>query len=52
MIVDLMAKWPRLNLDSSYFLDSYAIEIEHLKLWSKLVREILDYQIWIENEVN
>lgn len=38
-----MAKRPWLNLDSTYFFDSYQLEIDHLKLRTKLIREIIDY---------
>jgi len=42
-MVDIMAKRPRLNLDSTYFGDSYDLEIEHMWIRSKLIREIIDF---------
>lgn len=41
MIVDLMAKRPRLNLAANHFLDSYTVEIKLLETQTKLVKEFV-----------
>ena len=52
MIVDEMAKRPRLNLSGSHFHDSYLAEIECLKQKTRLVRQVIDMLISQEFKEN
>ena len=52
IIADTMALRPRVNLDATYFRDSYTSEIEVLKQKLELYREVLDFQRRTEQEEN
>ena len=41
IIVDVMAKRPRLNFEANHFLDSYSVEVQYLQTQCKLVREFI-----------
>ena len=43
VIADLMVQRPRLNVEGSYFIDTYRSEIEVLKQRRELFREVIDY---------
>ena len=47
-----MAARPRLNLNASYFKDSYRAETECLKLQYEIVRELIRMQMQNEFETN
>jgi hypothetical protein len=48
IITDLMGKRPRLDLESSYFVDSYDAEIMCLHKQFELVKMLVDVQISLE----
>ena len=50
MIVDLMAKRPRINLAANHFADSYTVEIKVLETQTKLIKEFIKMQM--DNEFN
>lgn len=52
VIVDLMARRPRLDLEGSYFNDSYKAEIACLKKQFELVKMLVDVQISLEKTEN
>ena len=52
MIVDLMAKRPRINLAANHFYDSYNVEIQILETQIKLLKEFIQMQIDNELKVN
>ena len=52
IIVDTMAMRPRLNLDASYFLDSYKCEIDALSERYELVSEVFRFQKDLEKKKN
>ena len=52
IVVDLMARRPRLNFQSTYFVDAYKAEVECLGLQHKLLREVIDSQISVEKAAN
>lgn len=52
IVTDLMARRPRLNLQASYFQDSYAAEIALLDKEHELVKMLLDTQITLEKVEN
>lgn len=52
IIVDLMARRPRINLEGNHFRDSYRAEIECLEMQAKLMREFIDMQMDLEFKAN
>lgn len=48
-IVDLMSRRPRMNSQSTYFIDSYKAEIDCLEKRTDLLREVIDMQMRTEN---
>lgn len=52
IVVDMMSQRPRLNLDATYFKDSYDAEVMCLKKHTGLLRTIMVNQMMIEKEEN
>jgi hypothetical protein len=52
IIVDTMAKRPRLNVDATYFIDSYNSEIDYFTKMRELIREVMDSQIKKEKKLS
>ena len=52
IVADTMALRPRVNLEATYFRDSYMSEIEVLKTKLELYREVLDVQRRAEQSEN
>ena len=52
IIIDLMAKRPRINFNANHFRDSYRTETELFKTQGKLVREFINLQMITEAKVN
>ena len=52
MIVDLMAKRPRINLAANHFEDSYVCETKLLETHTKLVKEFIKMQMTNEFRQN
>ncbi len=52
IIVDLMARRPRINLEGNHFRDSYRAEFECLEMQAKLMREFIDMQMDLEFKAN
>ena len=51
-MADLMAQRPRLNVESTYFIDSYLSEIDVLRHKREFFRELVDLQVEIEETSN
>lgn len=47
-----MAQRPRINLEATYFLDSYKSEVEVIKLKKILMKEIVNDQFKREDSLN
>lgn len=45
LIIDLMAKRPRINLEANTFIDSYKVEVASLQSQTKLMREFIKLQM-------
>ena len=41
IIVDIMAKRPRLNVDSTHFIDSYKSDIKYIDAMRELINEVV-----------
>lgn len=52
LIVDLMARRPRINLAANHFADSYEVEIKVVVMQTKLVKEFIRMQIDNEKHQN
>lgn len=52
IIVDLMAKRPRLNTDATHFIDSYKSEIKYLTSMREFIRELMNEQIKREKTIS
>ena len=52
IVVDLMAKRPRINFQANHFRDSYRTECELTRTQTKLVREFINMQMQNEYKIN
>ena len=52
MIVDLMGQRPRLNMEASFYSDSYDCETKLLQEKQKFYHDLIDLQMDVENEEN
>jgi hypothetical protein len=52
IMTDIMAKRPRINMESTYFTESYECEIKVFKEYGNIIREFMDYQIENERQEN
>lgn len=52
IIVDIMAKRPKLNLNANHFLDSYEVEIQSVEKQAKLMKEFVRMQVSTEKLAN
>lgn len=52
MVVELMAKRPRMNLTANHFKDSYRAEIDALETQASIMKEFIRMQMDVEYRAN